>query len=106
MTGGFISLAAHRNSRNVNETGKNIKVGKPHVHTHLIGQDAIEAALVDGHQPVQADVLVLAQGTFQQEWHLLTTDLTSVERPASYASSRLMHVEMSSRKCSEIRSPY
>ena len=38
--------------------------------THLIGQDAIQAACVDGHQPIQANVLVLPQGVLQQKGHL------------------------------------
>ena len=38
--------------------------------SHLISQDAIESPRVDGDQPLQPHVLVLAQGSLQQEGHL------------------------------------
>ncbi len=37
---------------------------------HLVGQDAIQAARVESHQPVQSDVLILSQPVLQQERHL------------------------------------
>ena len=37
---------------------------------HLISQNAVQAASVDGHEPVQSDVLVLSQPVLQQKWHL------------------------------------
>ena len=36
---------------------------------HLVGEDAVEEALVEGDEPVEADVLVLAQRVLQQERH-------------------------------------
>ena len=36
---------------------------------HLVGEDPVEEALVQRHQPVEADVLVLAQRVLQQERH-------------------------------------
>ena len=38
---------------------------------HLVCQDAVQAPPVDGHQPVQADVLVLPEAALEQERHLL-----------------------------------
>ena len=37
---------------------------------HLVGQDPVEAPLVERHQPVQPDVLVLAERVLQQRWNL------------------------------------
>ena len=34
--------------------------------THLVSEDAVETALVERHQPVQPDVLVLAERVLQQ----------------------------------------
>ena len=36
---------------------------------HLVGEDAVEESLVEGDEPVEADVLVLAQRVLQQERH-------------------------------------
>lgn len=40
---------------------------------HFISQDAVEATCVNGHEPVQANVLILSQPMLQQEWHLQRT---------------------------------
>ena len=37
---------------------------------HFVRQDAVQAARVDGHQPVQTNVLVLSQAVLQQKRHL------------------------------------
>ena len=37
--------------------------------THLVGEYAVEESLVEGDEPVEADVLVLAQRVLQQERH-------------------------------------
>ena len=37
---------------------------------HLISKDAIQSPLIHGHQPVQPNVLVLAQLVPQKKWHL------------------------------------
>lgn len=37
---------------------------------HFIGQNAVQAACVDCHEPVQTNVLVFSQSMLQQEWHL------------------------------------
>jgi hypothetical protein len=37
---------------------------------HLIGEDTVQAASVDGDQPLQPHMLVLPQGPLQQERHL------------------------------------
>jgi len=42
--------------------------------THFIGQDAVESAGVDGHKPVQPDVLILPHRVFQQERGLHTVE--------------------------------
>ena len=36
---------------------------------HLVGEDPVEEALVQRHQPVEPDVLVLSQRVLQQERH-------------------------------------
>ena len=36
---------------------------------HLVGEYAVEESLVEGDEPVEADVLVLAQRVLQQERH-------------------------------------
>ena len=40
---------------------------------HLIGQNAVQAARVNCHEPVQTNVLVLSQPMLQQKWHLQRT---------------------------------
>jgi hypothetical protein len=37
---------------------------------HFISQDAVEALVVHGDQPLKADMLVLAQLVLEQEWYL------------------------------------
>ncbi len=44
---------------------------------HLVGQNAVEAAAVESHKPVQTDVLVLPQPMLQQERHLQAAESTS-----------------------------
>ena len=50
---------------------------------HFISQDAIEAASVDGHEPVQSNVLVLPQPMLQQEGHLNSTRTACVQHTNS-----------------------
>ena len=42
---------------------------------HFVRQDAIQAPRVDGHQPVQTNVLVLSQAVLQQKRHLHCREL-------------------------------
>ncbi len=46
---------------------------------HLICQDAIQAARVDGHQPVQPNVLVLSQAVLQQKRQLHRHELVAFD---------------------------
>lgn len=56
---------------------------------HLISQDAIQAASVDGHEPVQPNVLVLPQPMLQQEGHLISTQ----KAPNQYTSNTVVSTQ-------------
>ena len=61
-------------------TGEMSKQGNGHdglAQPHFICQDAIQAAHVDGHQPVQTNVLVLSQAMLQQKRHLHCHELVA-----------------------------
>lgn len=47
---------------------------------HFICQNAIQAARVDCHEPVQTNVLVLSQSMLQQEWHLQCTTAPTFDK--------------------------
>jgi hypothetical protein len=51
-------------------TNTHVHTHKPAGTSHLISQDAVQALLVHGHQPVHAYVLVLTEGEFEQERNL------------------------------------
>lgn len=68
---------------------------------HFIGQNAVQAACVDGHEPVQTDVLVLPQPMLQQEWHLRRA-LT----PARDNTSCSHKLEMATQKTGDIHTTW
>jgi len=63
-------------------TGKMGKQGNGHnglAQPHFVCQDAVQAAGVDGHQPIQTYVLVFSQAMLQQKWHLHCRELVACD---------------------------